>query len=149
MKQAEITKWDFVKDFKTEDGIFYLYDKGIGFESPIKQDINDEIEYFSFCEGEKSFRRVNDGYISIKKDFIDYKVLIVGNKIFILFLYPNKVIKPIKINGHYCGDIKATKLTANDFHHSCGHAIISSKKIESIKDFREEMEEYKFKSFSL
>lgn len=146
MNQSEVKEWDFIKDFKTEDGSFSLYDRGIGFRSPM---INKNIEYFSFCKGDKPFKEVQGGYIGIKNDFIDYKVVIFNNKeVFILFLYPENLIKPIKITGNFCGDISSDKIKTDQFHFISGHSIISNGKIETIKDFGTKINNYKLKNFT-
>jgi hypothetical protein len=95
MIQSDVKGWDFIKDFQTEDGNFFLYDKGIGFKSPMP---NKNTEYFSFAEGDKSLKTIqdrstfiNDSYIGIKKDFIDYKVIHIHEKGYSFCFYMPKM----------------------------------------------------------
>lgn len=120
-----------------KDGCFVFTDENLYFQSKMT---DKEFENFPFFE---------NYYFKFKKKFIDYAVITCDDEIYMLFLFNDKIIKPLKINGCFCGDISIhynTKVT--DFHYTCGHTIINNKDIKIIKYFKENIDEYRFKCFN-
>ena len=121
---------------KNESGCFVFTDKSIFFQSQLT---DKNFERFPFFQ---------NYYFYFRKKFIDYSVVGFEDNFFMLCLFENKRIKPLKINGCLCGDIVVhsdTKIT--DFHYACGHAIINNKKIELVKPFKEDIEGYQLQKF--
>lgn len=123
--------------FENNNGRFVFTDKGLFFQS---QMVDKNFERFPFFE---------DYYFHFKKRFIDYAVIGFEDKIFLLCLFEDKKIKPLRISGCFCGDIvvyDATKVT--DFHYSCGHAMINNEKCVVVKSFREDISGYHLQKIS-
>lgn len=121
--------------FENNNGRFVFTNLGLFFQSEM---VDKDFERFPFFE--------ND-YFRFKKKFIDYSVIGFDENIYLLLLFENKRIKPLKVNGCFCGDIVVHDDTkTNDFHFSCGHAMINNEKIVVVKPFRMDIRGYKFEN---
>lgn len=121
--------------FENEDGRFVFTDKSVFFQSELA---DKNFERFPFFE---------NYYFHFKKKFIDYSVVGFDNEFFMLLLFDNKQIKPLRVNGCFCGDIVVhddTKVT--DFHYTCGYAVINNRKIKLVKPFKEDINGYQLKN---
>lgn len=134
-KRFEILKED-LKDypywvFENTDGCFIFTDKSIFFQSLLSDKCFERFPFFQ------------DYYFHFKKKFIDYAVIGFDDCIYMLCLFENKKIKPLRIIGCLCGDISIDYFTKiNDFHYTCGHEVINNRPITVVKPFREDIKDY-------
>ena len=90
------------------------------------------------------FHNFENYYFHFKKNFIDFSVIGFDDDIYMLLMFEKGIIKPLRINGCYCGDIVIHDYTKiNDFHFHCGHAMINNRKCVVVKPFDSEIKNYK------
>ena len=139
-KRFEILKED-LKDysywiFENTDGRFIFTDKSIFFQSLLA---DKDFERFPFFQ---------DYYFHFKEKFIDYAVIGFEDCIYMICLFENKKIKPLRIIGCLCGDISIDSYTKiNDYHYTCGHALINNRPVTVVKPFRKNIEGYQLQTF--
>lgn len=118
--------------FKNNEGIYVFTEKSLFFQSEMPDKSFERFPYFE------------DYYFHFKKNFIDFSVIGFDDDIYMLLMFEEGIIKPLRINGCYCGDIVIHDYTKiNDFHFHCGHAMINNRKCVVVKPFDSEIKNYK------